>query len=321
MKPIVFEPVYQERVWGGRMLEKMFGRPLPDPISPYGESWELVDREEAQSVVAGGRFDGWPLERLWKEKRVEVFGARAPDVERCPLFVKILDASEKLSLQVHPPAAIADELGGEPKSEMWVVLAAADDAELYMGLRQGVGREAFERAVATGEMEPIVHRVRVGSGDVFNIPSGRLHAIGEGLVILEVQQNSDTTYRVCDWGRMGLDGMPRELHVSEGLRSINFEDFEPEKIVPDNETLLQCPEFIVERIEFEPGKLGLVDHAETAAFFFVVTGSVRCDANAFKTGDSFLIPKSAVAGVPSGLVAGEDGVTLVRIRFGEPGRS
>jgi mannose-6-phosphate isomerase len=152
--------------------------------------------------------------------------ARSQD-GRFPILIKILDAREKLSLQVHPPARVAAQLGGEPKTEMWYIADAQPGAELYAGLRRGVTREEFELRVRDGTVADCFHRVRVRAGDVMFLPSGRVHAIGAGIVIFEIQQNSDTTYRVFDWNRPGLDGKPRELHVEQSLQCIDFEDFEP----------------------------------------------------------------------------------------------
>jgi len=139
----------------------------------------------------------------------------------------LLDAREKLSLQVHPPAHKAAALGGEPKTEMWYIADAAPDADLFVGLKRGVTRAEFEQKISTGEVAGCFHRVPVKRGDAMFLPSGRVHAIGAGLVIFEIQQNSDTTYRVFDWNRVGLDGKPRELHVPQSLASIDFDDFEP----------------------------------------------------------------------------------------------
>jgi mannose-6-phosphate isomerase len=180
-----------------------------------------------------------------------------------PLLIKILDAQEKLSLQVHPPAERAAELGGEPKTEMWYISDAVPGAELFAGLRHGVTREEFEQKLAAGTVEDCCHRLRVQAGDVMFLPSGRLHAIGAGLVIFEIQQNSDTTYRVFDWNRVGLDGKPRALHVRESLVSINFEDFEPALIRSDYKTmgsfsvrpLVSNPLFTVELYEADAGAM------------------------------------------------------------------
>jgi mannose-6-phosphate isomerase len=144
-----------------------------------------------------------------------------------PLLIKILDAQDKLSLQVHPPASKAAELGGDPKTEMWHITQAVPGAELYVGLKSGVTREQFEQKIKDGSVADCFHRVPVKAGDTMFLPSGRVHAIGAGLVIFEIQQNSDTTYRVFDWNRVGTDGKPRELHVPQSLASIDFQDFEP----------------------------------------------------------------------------------------------
>ena len=145
-------------------------------------------------------------------------------------MIKILDAREKLSLQVHPPAGKAAELGGEPKTEMWFIADAAPGAELFVGLKRGVTRAEFEKKISEGSVAECFHRIPVHAGDAMFLPSGRVHAIGAGLVIFEIQQNSDTTYRVFDWNRVGLDGKPRELHVAQSFASIDFNDFEPKLV-------------------------------------------------------------------------------------------
>ncbi len=223
-----FTPHYHARVWGGRRLESVLKRTLPD-AQPYGESWELVDRERDQSRVASGPLAGTSLHDLWTQHRAEVFGGLLADADaaRFPLLIKILDCSDDLSIQVHPPASVAEALGGEPKTEMWYVAYADPGARIYAGLREGVTRERFERALAEGTVADCVHHVEAHTGDSLFVPSGRLHALGGGLLIYEIQQNSDTTYRVFDWNRLGLDGKPRALHVDESLQSIDFSDVEP----------------------------------------------------------------------------------------------
>lgn len=242
-----FRPLYQTRVWGGRRLETAFGRVLPDD-RPYGESWELVDREDQQSVVADGPWAGTSLHTLWTEHRDAVFGPgwRQADAPRFPVLVKILDCVDDLSIQVHPPADRAAALGGEPKTEVWFVAHAEPGAAIYAGLRAGVTRERFERALADGTVADVVHRLEPRAGDSLFVPSGRVHALGAGLVIFEIQQNSDTTYRVFDWNRTGLDGRPRPLHVAESLASIDFTDVEP-TLSRDGDELASCPYFRVTR--------------------------------------------------------------------------
>lgn len=225
--PLVFQPIFKERVWGGRELERLFAKALPRDKA-IGESWEISDRPGDESVVANGKFAGKTLRRLMEQFPREILGHVRPAAGgRFPVLCKILDARDKLSLQVHPPAAKALELNGEPKTEMWLIADAAPGAELYVGLKRGVSRADFEKRIAEGTVAGCFHRVTVRAGDAMFLPSGRVHAIGGGLVIFEIQQNSDTTYRVFDWNRPGLDGKPRALHVAESLASINFNDFEP----------------------------------------------------------------------------------------------
>ena len=225
--PLVFHPLFKDRVWGGRELEKLFGKKLPAG-KPIGESWEISDRPGDESVVANGKFAGKSLRQLMEKFPREILGsAKAVAGNRFPILCKILDARDKLSLQVHPPASKAAELKGEPKTEMWYIADAAPGAELYVGLKRGVTRAEFEKRISDGTVTECFHRVPVRAGDTMFLPSGRVHAIGAGLVIFEIQQNSDTTYRVFDWNRVGLDGKPRELHIPQSLASIDFNDFEP----------------------------------------------------------------------------------------------
>jgi mannose-6-phosphate isomerase len=225
--PLVFQPIFKERVWGGRELERLFNKKLP-PAKLIGESWEISDRPGDESIVANGSFAGKTLRWLMENYSPEMLGRARPAAERrFPILCKILDARDKLSLQVHPPAAKAAELNGEPKTEMWFIADADPRAELFVGLKQGVTRSEFEEKIATGAVAECFHRAPVHAGDAMFLPSGRVHAIGAGLGIFEIQQNSDTTYRVFDWNRVGLDGKPRELHVAQSLASIDFNDFEP----------------------------------------------------------------------------------------------
>lgn len=224
--PLTFKPIFKTRPWGGRNIEKLYGKPLPS-ADPYGESWEISDRPPDVSVIANGPLAGKDLRWLMEHHRRDVLGANAAPSGPFPLLVKILDAEQTLSVQVHPPASVAERLGGEPKTEMWYVTDARADAVLYVGLKKGVTRDEFERRMQDGTVADTLHRIPVHAGDVMFLPSGRLHAIGGGLVIFEIQQNSDTTYRVFDWNRAGLDGKPRELHPKESLASIDFADVEP----------------------------------------------------------------------------------------------
>ena len=264
--PFIFQPLLKERIWGGRDLERLYSKQLP-PGKPIGESWEISDRPGDASVVTNGPLTGKTLRWLMKNHAAEILGDAKPAAEgRFPLLCKILDAREKLSLQVHRPAAKAAELHGEPKTEMWFIADAAPDASLYVGLKRGVTRAEFEKKISDGSVADCFHRIPVRAGDVMFLPSGRVHAIGDGLVIFEIQQNSDTTYRVFDWNRVGLDGKPRELHVAQSLASIDFNDFEPKlaetKFTADGKIqkrpLVNDPLFNVEAWKLDSGAGGLL---------------------------------------------------------------
>lgn len=294
MEPITFQPLYMERVWGGRELERVYGRSLPTPDRPYGESWEIVDRDAEQSVVDQGEFAGLSLHELWSTRREAVFGAGLEHHPRFPLLIKVLDARDDLSIQVHPPAHLAAGLGGEPKTEMWFIADCDPGAKLYVGLKAGVSRGDFEEAIREGTVATCVHALTPRPGDSIFIQSGRLHAIGAGFLIHEIQQNSDTTYRVFDWNRCGLDGKPRELHVAASLASIDFDDHEPAMDVPVGDTLAACPYFRTTRHVLAAG--GSIGNPEAGRFSIlsVVSGSlVSAVGRRFEKGRFLLLPRDA----------------------------
>jgi mannose-6-phosphate isomerase len=283
---LTFHPLYKERIWGGRRLESHFGRKLPGK-SPIGESWELVDREDAQSIVCEAEFRGASLHDLWTDRRREIFG-EGYEFFRFPIILKILDASDILSLQVHPAPHGLIHSREEPKSEIWYFIAADEGSGIYAGLKQGVSREDFESALADGRVSELLHHIASSPHSCISIPSGRLHAIGAGNVIFEIQQNSDTTYRVFDWNRLGLDGRPRELHIEESLRSIDFDDFEPALTECDSENLVDWHCFSVDRWTLVSNRQA---HAERRfSIFQVAIGKVSFGDRIFGHGDLFLVP-------------------------------
>ncbi len=285
-QPLVFQPIFMERVWGGRRLESLFGKRLP-PAVRIGESWEMVDRPEAQSVVHDGPLRGLTLHALWRKHREQVFG-NVPDAPRFPILAKLLDAQENLSLQVHPPAAIAKELGGEAKSEFWYIADAAHGAEVFVGLKRGSTRGEFVKAVKHGKVLSHAHQISVQTGDAIFLPSGRLHAVGAGNLIVEIQQNSDTTYRVFDWDRGKKGGAPRKMHIAEALQCIDFGDREPALLKPEGESLVKDSIFEVQKWLLAEER----EIAPSGSFAIVVglTGAFECAGVAFKPGDFFLVP-------------------------------
>ena len=292
-----FKPIYQERVWGGRHLESYLGRKLPGN-APIGESWDIVDRPEAQSVVATGQWAGQSLREVMAGNVADVMGPTWPKDRPFPILVKWLDCRDRLSVQVHPPASIAAKLGGEPKTENWYFAAVEPGAAVYAGLRAGVGRREFEAAIAAGSVEQTLERPAVRRGDSLLIHSGVMHAIDAGNVILEIQQNSDTTYRVYDWGRVGLDGKPRALHVRESLECLSANNAPSPRLVQAgaaSAVLAQCREFTIRQVRLQPGDRLEFAPRQQPRILSVVEGSD--EKSGLRMGDNVLVPFSRGLGL------------------------
>jgi mannose-6-phosphate isomerase len=285
--PLTFQPIFIERMWGGRRLESEFHKELPQQ-KRIGESWEIVDRSEAQSVVTGGPLGGRTLHELWTQDREEIFG-NVPETPRFPLLIKILDAEEKLSLQVHPAENVASRLGGEPKSEFWYVAAANPDAELFLGFREPITRDKFEKRLRDGTVIDHVHRIGVRAGDAVFLPAGRVHAIGAGNLLIEIQQNSDTTYRAFDWNRTDpATGTKRDLHVEEAIQCIDFDDVQPKLIQSKSELLISHSLFEIRKWNLE----ATFEAASRGQFAIVccLSGKLTCAQTTLAPGEIFLVP-------------------------------
>ncbi len=288
-----FAPLYQERVWGGRGLAKHLGRALPDG-GPIGESWEIVDRPEAQSVIGGGAWSGRTLREVMEKNAAEIMGPHWPAARPFPILVKWLDCSDRLSLQVHPPASIAAGLGGEPKTENWYIAHAEPGAAVLAGLKPGVDAARFRAALQDGTAEKLVHRLPTVAGDSLLIHSGVMHAIDAGNLILEIQQNSDTTYRVYDWGRVGLDGKPRALHIEQSLASLAANTAPVPRLVRSPEAvsvLAECREFRITRHRLSRGSSLAFKAGEQPRILSVVEGRLQ-------SADGILVERGANAVLP-----------------------
>lgn len=272
--PLTFAPVFRDYIWGGRNLETKLGRKLPPGI--VAESWEISGHPSSPTQVDEGPLAGKTLPELLNLLGIELVGSRSRSMlarGKFPLLVKLLDANQPLSVQVHPKDeyAAAHENGELGKTEMWYILHAEPEAYLIYGLKPKVTPESFREALEAGELEKCLHHLPVKAGDAVFIPAGSVHAIMDGIILAEIQQNSDTTYRVYDWNRVGADGKPRPLHVDKALEVINFDQVEPGPFQPQliedknglhREIISACPYFNVEKIIFsgsEPSFSGKCD--------------------------------------------------------------
>ena len=227
MYPLKFEPIYKEKIWGGRNLERKFARELP--AGPIGESWELSSYGDDISVVASGSYAGLTLDKLISNNQEEILGQEySPDPNSStlfPLLVKIIDASDNLSVQVHPDDSYAaeNEAGDNGKAELWYILNAEPGARIIYGLKEGISQQEFTEYIGTPDFAGLLNQVKVKTGDYFYIPAGTVHAIGKGVMLAEIQQTSDLTYRLYDWDRVDDDGNSRELHIEKAIDVINFD--------------------------------------------------------------------------------------------------
>jgi mannose-6-phosphate isomerase len=239
--------------------------------------------------VASGPLKGKTLHELWTEHRSSIFG-NVSSAPRFPLLVKLLDAQEKLSLQVHPPDQLATKLGGEPKTEFWYVAAAGGDAELFLGFRERITRDQFENALRRGTAADYVDKIGVKPGDAVFLPAGRLHAVSAGNLLIEIQQNSDTTYRVFDWNRVDDKGKPRQLHIDQALQCIDFNDVAPKLVEPQGEVLVRH-----ELFEIQQWNLAAAREISSKGQFAIVcclSGAIRCGDADLSPGGFCLVPAS-----------------------------
>jgi mannose-6-phosphate isomerase len=291
--PLKSEPVFKERIWGGRRLEEVFGKDLP-PGRKIGESWEIADRPEGQSRIANGPLAGQRLGEVVQQYPQQIAGTRGLP-ERFPLLVKFLDAEDVLSVQVHPDPQTCQRMGkGDPKTECWYIVQAEPGAVIYKGLKKVVTRERFAEAIQDGTAAELLAAVPVQPGQCHFIPAGTVHSLGAGLLVAEVQTPSDTTYRVFDWNRVDDAGKPRPLHIAEALESIHF-DVTPDKLpVTTVGRLVDCEYFKVDKgHQAARGERFLARGCLRILIFFTGGGTIvsrETEPVEFKAGDCFVIP-------------------------------
>ncbi len=251
-QPIRFEPIFRSYIWGGDRLASQLGK-KPPGSGIWAESWEIVDHREGESVVSDGDFAGWTLRQLIESFPNEIIGCDTPN-ERFPLLLKYLDCQRVLSVQVHPDDLYGAKmpLPDRGKTEAWYVIEAELDSKLYAGLKPGVDRKTLQEAIEHGETEQCLHVLSPKSGDCVFIPAGTVHALGAGLLVAEIQQASDCTFRLFDWDRVDKDGLPRQLHIDQALEVIDFQRgpvqfvAKPSIVAKTVRTLVDCDKFTLQ---------------------------------------------------------------------------
>ena len=324
--PLLFQPVLKDYIWGGRNLETILGRELP--TGKVAESWEIAAHEDGTSVIINGRFRGQTLTEVHALLGLELIGRNNEWAQKrgiFPLLIKLLDASDKLSVQVHPndSYALAHEGNELGKSEMWVVLHAEPGAEIILGIRQGVTPDQFHQDIVDGSLEPLLHRVPVSAGDHVCVPSGTLHAILGGILIAEIQQNSNTTYRVYDWNRI-QDGKPRPLHIDKAMDVINFDvtepNLKPQLLLEETESItrsLLCSNqyFTTELVKIRPGgEFNGYLNGDTLEIWGVIAGNIHVNGIYLSAVQFTLLP----AALGNYYITAPEGATCLRTYVAKP---
>lgn len=297
-QPISFHPVFKQTLWGGRRLGTQLGKAIGEG-SDYAESWEIVDHGDDQSVVCGGELDGQTLRDLVTRHGSLLMGDHAP-TDSFPLLLKYLDCNRVLSVQVHPGDQYAGKLTipDRGKTEAWYIVDAAPDALIYAGLQSGVDRQGFGEAIEAGQTEQVLSTFHPEPGDVVFIPAGTVHALGAGLLVAEIQQSSDTTFRLFDWNRLDAEGKSRPLHLKQGLEVTDYQSGPVSPIRSDGalagwQRLVRCDNF-----ELDVLRQGVTTVADSSGFEIITVPTGRAtlrwgdQSRILSEGDSLLLPAS-----------------------------
>jgi len=291
--PLKFEPIYKQRIWGGRKLQEVFNKELPAG-ERIGESWELADLPDDKSVIANGELAGQTLAAAIEKYPKEITGDENFPLP-FPLLIKFLDAEDVLSVQVHPDRQTCERMGqGEPKTECWYIISAEENAVIYKGLKKGVSKENLAEAIRQNSVAEMLPEVYVRAGECHFLPAGTVHSIGAGLLIAEIQTPSDTTYRLFDWNRVDDDGKSRELHIEEALESIHY-DMPAEKLyVTTVGRLVDCEYFKIDQGHQAENCEALLSPGKMKTLIFISgfgrIRSAETEPVVFEAGDCILVP-------------------------------
>ena len=298
MEILKLNPVLKDYIWGGERLKNDFG--FKSNLDKVAEGWMLSCHKDGKNTIDGGEYDGQALddviEKIGKEK---IVGTRSLDFPYFPVLIKLIDAKDNLSIQVHPDNDYAQRVEGEfGKTEIWYVLDATDDAQLVYGFKDEITSEEFKNAIENNTLMDVLNSVKVKKGDLFFIEAGTVHAIGKGTLIAEIQQNSNSTYRVYDYGRVGADGKPRELHIQKAVDvsvtkppKYDIKPMgKPEEMNGNVSTLLtECDLFTVHHYDINNSITFKTDE-KSFNHILVVDGNGKINDKSFKKGDSFFVP-------------------------------
>ncbi len=298
MDILKLQPVFKDYIWGGTRLRDEFK--MKTDIDPVAEGWMLSCHKDGMNLIDGGKYDGRTLkEVLEKEGENKILGKNSEKFEYFPILIKLIDAKDNLSIQVHPDDEYAKRVEHEfGKTEIWYVLDADEGAQLIYGFKEKISKDDFRKAIENNTLPEVLNSVKVNKGDLFFIEAGTVHAIGKGTLIAEIQQNSNSTYRVYDYGRLGKDGKPRELHIDKAVDVTVTEppkyptkpQGEPAAVSGGTEQLLtECELFTVYRYDCED-KMELHAGADSFNHILVIDGSGKICGRDFTKGDSFLVP-------------------------------
>ncbi len=284
-------PVFKEYIWGGNKLKDVYGKATPFDIT--AESWEIASHKNGETTVCGGEDEGLTVKELALKYKEKLLGDKiySPEYDKFPLLIKLIDARDNLSVQVHPNDAQAKQLenGELGKTEMWYVMEAEEGASLIYGFKQAITKEQFKAAIETNTLLDYVNVVECKKGDCFFIPAGMLHAIGKGLLIAEIQQNSDTTYRVYDYDRRDAQGNARELHIEKAVEVTDIAATEVSSKSPETGVLAECEYFTTEKITVV-GEYRLEVSRDRFEVLIICEGEATVNGEVYKKGDTLLIP-------------------------------
>lgn len=294
MQPLLLKPPIKDYIWGGTKLREQFGK--ESNLERLAESWELSCHKDGKSVISGGEFDGMTLEDFLK-KHPEAIRQSCKEYTDFPILIKLIDARENLSVQVHPDNDYARKFEGDNgKTEMWYIVDCDEDSELIYGFKENISKEEFKTAIEKNTLLEKVNRVKVHKGDVFFIEPGTLHAIGKGILIAEIQQSSNVTYRVYDYGRVGADGKPRDLHIEKALDVTKLEPpsvkyGQPKKIeLPDAECFELCSCEYFETARYDIFTCFSISCSDSFCHVLVIDGEAEISGISVKKGSSVFVP-------------------------------